>query len=240
MEIQVTDLYKAFDGLVVFQGVSLRIEPGSVTVIMGGSGTGKSVFLKHLIGLLRPDSGSIKIDGLEITTLSEREMLPIRARFGMIFQGGALLASLPVGENVGLGLVENHRATRAQAARQARETLALVGLDQAFDLLPESLSGGMRKRAAIARALTMKPDCILYDEPTTGLDPPRSRQIEDLLLEVNHKHGVTSIVVTHDLDCIRRVADHIHMLHEGKIVFSGSNEELWKSQDPVVREFIER
>jgi phospholipid/cholesterol/gamma-HCH transport system ATP-binding protein len=240
MEIVVTDLYKSFNGNAVLRGATLAIQPGSVTVIVGGSGIGKSVFLKHLIGLLKPDSGSIKIDGREITTLRERDLLPIRARFGMIFQGGALLASLSVGENVALGLVENRRATRAEAARQAREMLKLVGLELAFDTLPEQLSGGMRKRAAIARALTMKPDCLLYDEPTTGLDPPRSRQIEELLLEVNQSRGATSIVVTHDMDCIRRVADFVHMLHEGKIIFSGAADDFWKSQDPVVREFIER
>ena len=240
MKIQVTDLHKALDDTPVLKGVTLTIEPRQTTVIIGGSGAGKSVFLKHLTGLLHPDAGSIQVDEREITGLRERQLLPIRRRFGIIFQSGALLASLTVGDNVALGLVENGLADRREAAERARATLERVGLAEQFDKLPENLSGGMRKRAAIARALTMEPDCILYDEPTAGLDPPRSRQIEELILDVQNANGATSVVVTHDMDCVRRVADHVHMLHEGRIVFSGTPDELQSSDNSVVRHFIER
>lgn len=240
MEIIVQHLRKSFDGQTVLDGVSLTIPNGKITVIIGGSGEGKSVFLKHLIGLMRPDSGSIKIDGTEITRLRERDLLPIRRRIGLIFQQGALLASIRVGENVALGLVENQIARREEALRQAREKLALVGLEEAFDQWPENLSGGMRKRASIARALTMAPECILYDEPTAGLDPPRSRQIEELIADVNRRMGVTSVVVTHDMDTVRKIADTVHMLHDGKIIFSGTPAELQATENPIVREFVER
>jgi phospholipid/cholesterol/gamma-HCH transport system ATP-binding protein len=240
MKIEVQDLHKAFDDQPVLRGVSLAIEPKRISVIIGGSGTGKSVFLKHLIGLEHPDRGSIKIDGQEITGLRERQLLEVRRRIGMIFQGGALLASLPLGENVALGLVENGMASRTQAAAVAREKLRLVGLEEAWEKYPEVLSGGMRKRASIARALTMNPECILYDEPTAGLDPPRARLIEDLILNVNKTFGTTSVVVTHDMDCVRRLAHRVFMLHEGRIVFGGTRDELLASKDPTVREFIER
>jgi phospholipid/cholesterol/gamma-HCH transport system ATP-binding protein len=238
MEIQVQDLHKSFDGNPVLRGVSLTIPAGRVTVIIGGSGTGKSVFLKHLIGLIRPDSGSIRIDGQEINRLRERELMPIRRRIGYIFQGGALLASMSVGENVALGLVENRRFTRGRAAAVAREKLALVGLEGQFDVWPENLSGGMLKRAAIARALTLDPECILYDEPTAGLDPPRARQIEELILNVARREKVNSVVVTHDMDSVRRIADLVYMLNEGRIIFSGGVAELMQASEPVVREFV--
>lgn len=239
MEITVQDLHKSFNDQAVLNGVSLSIPSGRITVIIGGSGEGKSVFLKHLIGLIRPDAGSIKVDGQEITKLHEREMMPLRRRIGYIFQQGALLASISVGENVALGLVENRMATREEAAATAREMLALVGMDGQFDALPETLSGGMRKRVALARALTMKPECILYDEPTAGLDPPRSRQVENLIQDVNGRLGVTSVVVTHDMATVHRIADLVYMLHEGRITFSGTPEGLQASQDPTIREFIE-
>ena len=240
MEILVQDLKKSFDGQRVLDGVSLRAAPGKITFIIGGSGQGKSVFLKHLIGLLRPDSGSIRVDGQELTGLSEAKLLPIRRRIGMIFQGGALLASITVGENVALGLVENGLASRKDSREKAREKLALVGLEETLDRWPERLSGGMRKRVSIARALTMEPECILYDEPTAGLDPPRSRQIEELIRNVNRTLGTTSVVVTHDMDSVRNLADHVYMLDEGKIVFSGTPEELVECDDAVVKNFIKR
>jgi phospholipid/cholesterol/gamma-HCH transport system ATP-binding protein len=240
MEIEVQDLHKSFDGQAVLAGLTLTIAPGKITLIIGGSGTGKSVFLKHLIGLMQPDAGTIRIDGREITALSERDLLPIRQRIGMLFQGGALLASIPLGENVMLGLLENGMASRDQAEAKAREKLTLVALERHFDKMPDTLSGGMRKRGALARALMMDPECILYDEPTAGLDPPRARRIEELILDVNRTLGTTSIVVTHDMDSVRRLADHVYMLHAGRVIFSGTRDELFASADPVVREFTER
>lgn len=240
MEIRVENLWKRFGRQEVLKGVSLDIRPGRITFLIGGSGTGKSVFLKHLIGLLQPDSGSIVVDGQEITELSEGAMMDVRRRFGMIFQNGALLASMTLCENVSLALVENGLAGRKEARDIACEKLRLVGMDGQADKYPSMLSGGMRKRAAIARALTTQPECILYDEPTAGLDPPRARQIDDLIRDVNQSLNTTSIVVTHDMDSVRKLADKVYMLHEGRIVFAGSPDQMGSSDEQVVRDFIER
>ncbi len=240
MEIKVNDLHKSFGPIKVLDGVTLTIPSGGITTIIGGSGTGKSVFLKHLIGLMVPDRGSIRIDDREIVGLKEHELLPIRRRFGMLFQGGALLASLSCGENAMLGVLELGLADREEAHRRACEKLRMVGLDGAFDKMPAEMSGGMIKRAAIARALMMEPECVLYDEPTAGLDPPRARQIEEVIMEVNQASGATAVVVTHDMDSVRKLADHVWMLHEGRVIFSGNYKELAASPDPHVKEFITR
>lgn len=216
----------------------MSIPSGQVTAVLGGSGTGKSVFLKHLIGLLKPDQGQIEIDGENIVDLGERDLMPLRRRFGMIFQGGALLASLTVIENVAMALIENGLASRSRAFEIAREKLALVGLEGSEDKFPSALSGGMQKRAAIARALTTDPECFLYDEPTAGLDPPRARQIEELILDVNRKLKATTIVVTHDMHLVESIADHVFMLVEGRVIFSGTPTQLKNETNPLVQEFI--
>lgn len=238
MEIKVQGLRKSFGGQVVLDGVDLDIPAGQVTVIIGGSGTGKSVFLKHMLGLIRPDNGAIFIDGQDITAMSEREMMPVRQRIGMLFQGGALLASLSIGENVMLGLVENQLASEDEAEAIAREKLDMVGMGGAFDKYPAEVSGGMLKRASLARALTANPECVLYDEPTAGLDPPRARKIEELIRDLNKKLSTTSVVVTHDMHLARRVANRVHMLHKGRVIFSDAPDALDSATDPVVREFV--
>lgn len=238
LDIQVKDLHKSFAEQDVLRGLEMSIPSGQVTAVLGGSGTGKSVFLKHLIGLLKPDQGQIEIDGENIVDLGERDLMPLRRRFGMIFQGGALLASLTVIENVAMALIENGLASRSRAFEIAREKLALVGLEGSEDKFPSALSGGMQKRAAIARALTTDPECFLYDEPTAGLDPPRARQIEELILDVNRKLKATTIVVTHDMHLVESIADHVFMLVEGRVIFSGTPTQLKNETNPLVQEFI--
>jgi len=240
MDIKVRDLYKSFGSNDVLRGVSLDIAPGKITVVLGGSGTGKTVLLKHLVGILRPDSGSILVDGQDITGLKEQDLLPIRMRIGLIFQGGALLNSLNVYENVSLGLREHRMAPEKEIRRIVQEKLDLMGLGDRLREMPSNLSGGMRKRVAIARTLTMQPEAILYDEPTTGLDPPRAGRVDNLIREMSQKTGVTSVVVTHDLITAFTLADVIYFIHEGKIEESGSPTEFRRSSNPIVQAFIAR
>jgi len=240
MDIKVRDLYKSFGSNDVLRGVSLDIAPGKITVVLGGSGTGKTVLLKHLVGILRPDSGSILVDGQDITGLKEQDLLPIRMRIGLIFQGGALLNSLNVYENVSLGLREHRMAPEKEIRRIVQEKLDLMGLGDRLREMPSNLSGGMRKRVAIARTLTMQPEAILYDEPTTGLDPPRAGRVDNLIREMSQKTGVTSVVVTHDLITAFTLADVICFIHEGKIEESGSPAEFRRSSNPIVQAFIAR
>lgn len=240
MEIVVRDLRKSFGDNEVLRGVNLSVRPGEIAVIIGGSGSGKSVLLKHLIGLVKPDSGEILIDGQDIVPLSETELYSVRRRIGMIFQSGGLLQSLSVGRNVGLALAEHNLASSAEARRRVAEKLALVGLAGKEDEMPTNLSGGMRKRVAIARALTLDADALFYDEPTAGLDPPMSQTVDDLIREMKSKTGCTSLVVTHDLASIFSIADSVHMLHQGAIVFSGTPEQLLRCEDESIRRFLAR
>lgn len=240
MEIELRNVKKAFGGNAVLRGVSLKIRRGEVAVIVGGSGSGKSVMLKHLTGLLKPDEGQVLIDGMDIAPMTERELVDIRRRIGMIFQNAGLLQSLTVGENVGLALAENELAPATAIPVVVSEKLALVGLAGKENELPANLSGGMKKRAAIARALTLDADCLLYDEPTAGLDPIMSQTVDDLILDMRKKAGCTSVVVTHDLASIFSIPDTIHMLHRGEIIFSGSKEEMLKCKDDRVLAFLER
>ncbi len=240
MEIQIRDLHKSFGDNAVLRGLSLTIRSGEVTVILGGSGSGKSVLLKHIIGLIKPDSGQVLIDGQDIVPLGEQELNEIRRRIGIIFQNGGLLQSLTVGQNVGLALVEHELAPRGEIRRIVAEKLALVGLEGKESEMPANLSGGMRKRAAIARALTVDADALLYDEPTAGLDPPMSKTVDDLIIEMKTRTGCTSVVVTHDLVSVFAIADSIHMLHQGEIVFSGTPKAMLECTDERVRSFLER
>ncbi|MFH0793872.1 MAG: ABC transporter ATP-binding protein [bacterium] len=240
MEIEVKDLHKSFNDNHVLRGISFTVEEGVVTAIIGGSGSGKTVILKHLIGLLRPDKGAVYIDGQNINNMTESSLLPLRRRFGMIFQGSALFNSLSVGENVGLGLLEHRLATPDQVRRIVTEKLEILGLKGKENERPGNLSGGMKKRVAIARALTMDPEIILYDEPTTGLDPPMAEDIDDLIIHLNKEIGITSVVVTHDMVSVFKVAGRIHMLHEGKIIHTGTPKELEQSDNPFVKEFVKR
>lgn len=240
--IEIKNLKKSFGNKQVLKGVSLNIEKGKTTVIIGSSGCGKSVLLKHIIGLLQPDDGEIWISGEEITKMGEKELYKIRNKFGFLFQGSALFDSMTVAENIGLGLSENTNMPQAEINKIVTEKLGLVDLEGIENLKPSELSGGMKKRVGLARALACSPEYILYDEPTTGLDPVTSDSIDRLIhsLAKNVKLKVTSIVVTHDIFSVYEVADRVAMMYEGVIHFEGTPEELENTDDKIVREFLER
>lgn len=237
--IEIQDLTKSFNAHPVLSGVNLTINPGETMVVIGRSGCGKSVLLKHLIGVMKPDAGTVLIDGVDITRLSGRTLDELRKKFGMLFQGAALFDSLTVAENVGFALQE-HAAMEEHAIRQrVEECLALVGLERAEDLYPAELSGGMRKRVGLARAIAMNPEIILYDEPTTGLDPIMGDVINDLIIALRDRLKVTSVVVTHDMRSAYKVADRIAMLYNGSILEAGTPEHIRQSANPVVQQFIQ-
>ena len=237
--IRIRGLARRLGSKQVLDGVDLDIEKGETLVVLGPSGTGKSVLLKHIIGLMTPDRGSIEIDGENIVGMGERELDEVRKRFGMLFQGAALFDSMTVGENVGLGLREHTDMKDDEIERRVIERLEWVGLKDAENLKPASLSGGMRKRAGLARAIAMDPQFILYDEPTTGLDPIMADVINNLIRELQRRMGVTSIVVTHDIHSASKVADRMAMLYGGKVVFQGTPAEVQATGDPLMRQFIE-
>ena len=236
--IEITDLTKAFNDHLVLNGVNLTIKTGETMVVIGRSGCGKSVLLKHIIGLLKPDRGSVLIDAVEITKLSGRSLDEIRKKFGMLFQGAALFDSMTVEENVGFPLREHTTMDRQAVARRVQECLSLVGLEQVEDLHPAELSGGMRKRVGLARALAMHPEIILYDEPTTGVDPIMGDIINDLMISLRDRLRVTSVLVTHDMRSAYKVADRIAMLYNGTIVELGSPDQIRSCANPVVQQFI--
>jgi phospholipid/cholesterol/gamma-HCH transport system ATP-binding protein len=236
--IAVRDLRKSFGQHEVLAGVSLEIERGESVVIIGRSGGGKSVILKHVIGLLKPDSGSIQVDGQEICGLNERELLKVRRKFGMLFQSAALFDSMTVAENVGFVLRREGRHTAAEIARRVEQALETVNLHGTQTKKPSELSGGMRKRVGLARAIVYEPEIILYDEPTTGLDPVAADVIDRLIVRVREHLHATSIVVTHDMRSARTVGQRMLMLHEGQIYTGGTPDELFASTDPVVHNFV--
>ncbi len=239
--IRIQGLHKSFsEGKTVLRGVNLDIQTGETLAIIGQSGCGKSVLLKHIIGLLRPDSGSVEVDGAEVHTLPDRELYALRARFGFLFQGAALFDSMTVAENVALGLVENTDMAESDIRRIVAEKLEMVGLPGIERLKPAELSGGMKKRVGLARALATNPDYLLYDEPTTGLDPVMSNQIDALIADLTARLNVTSIVVTHDMFSVYTIAHRVALLHEGRTYFQGTPEELRATDDLVVRDFLER
>ena len=236
--ITIADLHKSFGANHVLRGVNLTVEPGESMVIIGGSGSGKSVLIKHIIGLLKPDRGSILVNGEEVTTMRERQLKELRKKFGMLFQAAALFDSLTVGENVAFALVEHTRLSRAEIADRVREKLTLVGLPGTEDLFPSELSGGMKKRVGLARALAIEPEVILYDEPTTGLDPIMADAINDLIVEMRERFAITSIAITHDMVSAYKIGHRLAMLYQGKIIFTGTPEECKNTTDPMVRQFI--
>ena len=237
--IEVRDLKKNFGAQRILDGVTFRIETGESVVIIGRSGGGKSVLLKHIIGLLKPDSGQVVIDGENIVPMNERELLRVRSKFGMLFQGAALFDSMTVAENVGFALWHNNRCPADETKRRVASALEMVELPGTENKKPSELSGGMKKRVGLARAIVYQPEIILYDEPTTGLDPVVSDSIDQLILRVRDRLKVTSVVVTHDMRSARRVGQRILMLHDRKIHAAGTPEEIFNSKDPVVRQFIE-
>ena len=237
--IEVRDLKKSFGTQTILDGVSLRIATGESVVIIGRSGGGKSVLLKHLIGLLKPDSGSVQIDGENIGAMNERQLLPVRRKFGMLFQGAALFDSMTVAENVGFVLWHNQRLAPDVIKARVAEALEMVDLPGIENKKPSELSGGMRKRVGLARTIVYQPQIVLYDEPTTGLDPIASDSIDQLILRVHQRLKITSVAVTHDMRSARRLGQRILMLHEKQIYVAGTPDEIFNSTDPVVRQFIE-
>lgn len=254
--IELRNIKKSFGSKSVLNGVSCSVPTGQTTCIIGRSGCGKSVLLKHIVGMLKADSGTVLIDGRDVTTLTKQELFDMRRSIGYVFQGAALFDSLNVYENVVISLVEHGVTDRAHLDAEARRVLSAVGLlppldgngsaeyEREFAILstkkPSDLSGGMRKRVGVARALVGQPRYIFYDEPTTGLDPVTSQQIDDLLHELAGKYRVTSVVITHDMFSVYNIADHVIMLHDGLVRFTGSVAELQESSDPVVVEFLAR
>ncbi len=238
--IRIKDLHKSFGSKKVLNGINLEINDGETIAIIGRSGCGKSVLIKHIIGLLKPDDGYIEVDGKIVNELSEKELYELRKNFGFLFQGAALFDSLTVEENVGLALIENSSLRRDEIQKIVNEKLSLVNLTGINDMKPAELSGGMKKRVGLARALVTNPKYILYDEPTTGLDPISSDSIDKLIYELSKKLKVTSIVVTHDMVSVREIADRVAMIHDGKIYFDGTFEAFVNSSDKVITDFIKR
>jgi len=236
--IQVKNLKKSFGGRTILNGISLDIYEGETLVIMGGSGCGKSTFLRHLIGSLRPDSGEVWMFGTNIAQASETEMDAIRRRFGMLFQSAALFDSLTVGENIALPLREHTKLDEDIIQIMIKMKLELVGLRGFENLMPAQLSGGMKKRVGLARAIAMDPAIVFYDEPTAGLDPIMTAVIDKLTMDLTRKLKITSVVVTHDMNSVFRIADRIVMLHQGNVLQIGTPDEIRHSSDPLVRQFI--
>jgi len=237
--VEIYDLHKSFEDNEVLRGVNLSIGRGRTTAIIGSSGSGKSVLLKHIMGLVKPDSGCVYLKGTCITELSYEQLKAVRKKMAMVFQGAALFDSMSVGENVGIGLFKHTNLGQKEIKEKVSYCLEQVGLVGIEDLYPAELSGGMKKRVAIARAIAMEPEILLYDEPTTGLDPIRANSINDLIVNLQHKLDVTSIVVTHDMNSVERVADFVAFLYNGVIHFEGTVEELERSEDVVLRNFVE-
>lgn len=237
--VRLVDVHKSFGSLCVLDGIDLSLHTGRTTVIIGESGVGKSVILKHMVRLLKPDSGEVYYRDRRIDNLAERELADILPRYGFLFQLCALFDSMTVGDNVAFPIREHTRRSKREIGDIVSQKLGMVGLDGLQDQWPAELSGGQRKRVALARAIALDPEVILYDEPTTGLDPPRADVINELIIKLQRELGVTTVVVTHDMASAGKVADRILMLYEGKFIFDGTPEEIMQCEDPRVRCFVE-
>lgn len=236
--IRIRGLTRSFGENPVLRGVDLDVFHGETLAVLGGSGSGKSVLLKHLPGLLRPEAGTITVDGVEISHLKERELGPIRRRMGVLFQGGALFDSMNVAENLAFPLRESGMRDESEIAARVAEALEIVQLPGRQDMLPPDLSGGMRKRVALARAIVHRPECVLFDEPHTGLDPVNAAAIDRLILNLRNNLGTTHVIVTHELRSVFRIATRVAFLADGLIHWTGSPDELRDSEDPVLRAFL--
>src|SRR5579859_151340 len=237
--IQVCDLERSFGTHKILDGVNFSIDKGESVVIIGRSGGGKSVLLKHLIALLKPDAGRVLIDGEDIVPMNERQLLRVRRKFGMLFQGAALFDSMTVAENISFAFRRDRTLAEDEIARRVAHVLELVDLPGIESKSPSELSGGMRKRVGLARAIVYEPQIVLYDEPTTGLDPIASDSIDQLILRVRDRLDVTSVVVTHDMRSARRLGQRILMLHDKRIYATGTPDQIFGSKDPIVRQFVE-
>jgi len=237
--IELIDLHKSFNGQMVLDGINLTIPKGQITVVIGKSGVGKSVLLKHIIGLLKPDRGRILVNGLDIATLRGRGLREFKQHFAVLFQGGALFDSLNVFENIAFPLQEKTRLSEGEIARRVRLRLEEMHLTAEVETkFPDELSGGMKKRVALARAMIQEPEIILFDEPVTGLDPPMTNTVFHLIKQTHRESGYTALVVAHDIPEVFSIADQVAMLHQGRIIASGSPAEIQKHSDPVVQSFI--
>jgi len=236
--IEIANLCKSFGSLEVLRGVNLSVEKGESMTVIGGSGSGKSVLIKHIIGLLFPDRGQVTVDGDVLNNLDESGLNDVRKKFGMLFQGAALFDSLTVWENVGFGLKQHTKMSDQEIRAVATQKLALVGLKNVEDKMPADLSGGMKKRVGLARAIAMDPQIILYDEPTTGLDPITADAINDLIIDLRKKLGVTSVAITHDMHSAYKISDRIAMLYKGEIQEIGTPDEIKGTTNPIVKQFI--
>jgi len=236
--IEIRNLYKVFGAQMVLNNLSLTVRRGETKAIIGRSGVGKSVLLKSIVGLIHPDSGSIKINGVEVTNLNDRDYDRLRMEIGMVFQGGALFDSMNVVENVGFVLNEFMNLDKKTVRDRVADSLALVGLKDVEDLMPSQLSGGMKKRVSLARVLCMEPQIILYDEPTSEVDPITAAAINKLIIELRDKLKVTSIMVTHDMNSAYQVADSIAMFYKGQVIADGKPDEIKNSKHPVIQQFI--
>jgi phospholipid/cholesterol/gamma-HCH transport system ATP-binding protein len=239
MTIVLHDLHKSFGSKEVLRGFTLEVEEGETISIIGGSGAGKSVMLKHILGLISPDQGEVWVDGENVHRLSRDELYELRRKVGYVFQFAALFDSMTIGANVAMGLRRIHGISEEEIARRVADSLARVDLSNVEHLYPSELSGGMQKRAGLARAIATQPKYLLYDEPTTGLDPATVTVIDRLIMRMADELGVTGVVITHDMESAYRVSDRIAMLHEGRVRIVGTPEEIRSSQDPIVQGFIE-
>jgi len=237
--IEFTDVHKTIRDQEILRGVSLDVQEGETLAVLGYSGAGKSVMLRHVLGLLRPDSGSIVVDGVDVAQMPEKKLAPTRKKVGMLFQNGALFDSMDVARNVAFPLRERGERDVKLIDEKVLQSLELVGLEEHVDKMPVELSGGMKKRIALARAIISEPRCILYDEPTAGLDPVAADSIDHLIRRLQKRLGVTSVVVTHDMKSARFIADHVAMLRDGEIYFYGTPDELMAAEDPVLKNFVE-
>ena len=238
MMIKLVNLYKDFDDNQVLRGVDLEIEKGESMAVIGRSGSGKSVLLKHIIGLMKPDRGKIIVDGVDVTALNGKDMNEFRKRFGMLFQGAALFDSMTIGDNVAFPLREHTKMHEREIKEKVKEKLELVGLKNVENLFSSELSGGMKKRVGLARAIAIEPQILLYDEPTAELDPVLTDSINGLIVEMREKLNVTTVVITHDMVSAYKIADRIAMLYQGKIIALGTPDEIKNSENPVVKQFV--
>lgn len=237
--IRIIDLFRSFNGLPVLRGVNLEVPTGKITVVIGKSGAGKSVLLKHVAGLLKPDRGRIFINGTDLVRARGRDLQELKKRFGVLFQGGALFDSMTVVENVAFPLREKTRLPPGEILKRARERLAQVNMPpEAEDKYPDEISGGMKKRVALARALVQEPEILLFDEPVTGLDPPMMNTVFHLITKTHRENGYTGLVVSHDIPAVFQIADYVAMLHQGRIVAFGTPGEIQENPDPVIQGFL--
>lgn len=236
--IRLENVHKYFGEHHVLKGVSMEVHAGETLVLLGGSGGGKTVLLKHLIGLLQPEEGEVYIDGLAISELSERQLGEVRTKIGMMFQGGALFDSMNIADNIAFPLVRSGMKDQALIDKKVLEVLEIVRLGKAGDKMPADISGGMRKRVALARAIISKPQCVLYDEPHAGLDPITGDKIDHLIKDLQVNFGITNVVITHEMRSVFRIADRVIFMKEGQIYFEGTPEELKQSTDPELKNFV--